>query len=140
MQYWNKDVHSYTAETGAIKQAANEVPTASDSPLDKAKKLYDLVQKLDNTDYSGKTGFTFFSGSIPAGNVDALLDKKSGNSNQIALLYLALAHAAGLNARADRIASRNRRMFAADFLNSRPIGWRGDRTQRRRQTNLRGPR
>ncbi|MGA2217447.1 MAG: DUF3857 domain-containing protein [Terracidiphilus sp.] len=118
MQYWNKDVHSYTAETGAIKQAANEVASASDSPLDKAKKLYDLVQKLDNTDYSQKTAFTFFSGSLPAGNVDAVLDKKSGNSDQVALLYLALAHAAGLNARADRISSRDRRTFAADFLNS----------------------
>jgi hypothetical protein len=116
--YWMKDVRQYTAETGAIKQAADEVATASDSSLDKAKKLYALVQKLDNTDYSGKSGFTFFGGSIPAGNVDALLQKKSGNSNEIALLYLALARAAGLNARADRIASRNRRTFATDFLNS----------------------
>lgn len=118
MQYWNKDVHSYTAETGAIKQAAGEIASSSDSPIDKAKKLYDLVQKFDNTDYSHTSEFTFFSNSIPSGNVDTLLEKKSGNSNQIALLYLALVHAAGLNARADRIASRNHHIFAADFLNS----------------------
>lgn len=118
MQYWTKDVRSYASETGAIKQAAGEVASASDSPLDKAKKLYDMVQKLDNTDYSQKTAFTFFGNSIPAGNVDALLEKKSGTSNQIALLYLALARAAGLDARADRIASRNRQTFATDFLNS----------------------
>jgi len=117
MQYWSKDVHGYAAETDAIKQAANEAVTPSDSALDKAKKLYALVQKLDNTDFSGRAGFTFFGGSIPAGNVDALLQSKSGNSNQIALLYLALVRAAGLTARADRIASRNRHMFSSDFLN-----------------------
>jgi hypothetical protein len=32
-------------------------------------------------------------------------------------LYLALARAAGLNARPERIASRNRHIFAVDFLN-----------------------
>ena len=121
MQYWIKDLHGYIAETGAIKQAADEAVTASDSPLDKAKKLYALVQKLDNTDFSSTATFRLFSSSIPPGSAEAVLQNKSGNSNQISLLYLALAHAAGLNARPDRIASRDRHIFSADFLNENQL-------------------
>jgi hypothetical protein len=117
MQLWNKEVHQFTTSSGAIKQAADEAVAPADSPLDRAKKLYALAQKLENTDYSGTSGVRFFSGSMPSGSVDTVLQNKSGNSNQIALLYLALARAEGLNARPERIASRNHRMFSTDYLN-----------------------
>jgi hypothetical protein len=117
MNYWIKDVNQYTAPTGLIKSTADELAGGIASPLDKAKKLYDVVQKLDNTDYTSKQGFRFFSNSIPAGSVEKVYEDKSGNSNEIALLYLALVRAAGLNARPERIASRNRHIFAVDFLN-----------------------
>jgi len=117
MNYWIKDVNQYTAPTGLIKSTADELAGGIASPLDKAKKLYDVVQKLDNTDYSGREGFRFFSTSIPGGSVEKVFENKSGNSNEIALLYLALVRAAGLNARPERIASRNRHIFSVDFLN-----------------------
>jgi hypothetical protein len=40
---------------------------------------------------------------------------------QIALLYLALVRAAGLNARPERIASRDRHIFTVDFLNDNQL-------------------
>jgi len=121
MQYWTKDVNQYTAPTGLIKSTADELAGGIASPLDKAKKLYDVVQKLDNTDYSGKSEFHFFSTSIPGGSVEKVFEDKSGNSNEIALLYLALARAAGLTARPERIASRNRHIFSVDFLNDNQL-------------------
>jgi hypothetical protein len=117
MNYWIKDVNQYTAPTDLIRSTAQEMTSSIPSPLDKARKLYDVVQKLENTDYLGRTEFHFFSGSIPAGNVETVLQNKSGNSLQLALLYLALARGAGLSARPERIASRNRHIFEVDFLN-----------------------
>jgi hypothetical protein len=117
MGMWAKEVRQYATEGGAVKQAADEFAPASDSALDKAKKLYAFVQKLDNTDYSGRSGSRFLGNAVPSGSVETVLENKSGNGNQIAFLYLALARAAGLNARAERIASRNRHTFSADYLN-----------------------
>jgi hypothetical protein len=47
-------------------------PAASASALDKAKKLYDVVQKLDNTDYTGKVWIPLLWNSIPAGSVETV--------------------------------------------------------------------
>ena len=121
MNYWIKDVNQYTAPSGLIKSTADELAGGLASPLDKAKKLYDVVQKLDNTDYTGKGEFRFFSNSIPAGSVETVFENKSGDSNQMALLYLALVRAAGLNARPERIASRNRHIFEVDFLDENQL-------------------
>ncbi|MGA2649362.1 MAG: transglutaminase domain-containing protein [Terracidiphilus sp.] len=121
MQYWLKDANQYTNSSGAVKNAADELTSGAGTPLDKAKKLYDVVQKLENTDYSSKSGFRFYSSNVPAGSVDKVLENKSGDSMQIALLYLALVRAAGLNARPERIASRDRHIFTVDFLNDNQL-------------------
>jgi hypothetical protein len=114
-QFWLKDVDQYTKPTGAIRQAVSAAVSPTDSPLDKAKKLYDLVQKLDNTDFAASAGPVFTSNRAPGDNVETVLEHKSGNGNDIALLYLALARAAGLEARPEWIASRDRRIFNSSF-------------------------
>lgn len=118
MQYWQKDVNQYTAASAAINQAVADTVGPSDTPLDKAKKLYALVQKLDNTDFTGQAEMIRFNnGQVPAGNVDKVLADKKGDGKEIAFLYLALAKAAGLDARAVRISSRNRHLFDTGYLN-----------------------
>jgi len=58
---------------------------------------------------------SIYEGSIPPGSVQDVLEKKSGNSKEIALLYLALARAVGLDARPERIASRDQHIFPRSF-------------------------
>src|ERR1035437_5874549 len=116
MGYWIKEVDQYTAPTPLIKSTVAEAVSSSDSPLDKAKKLYALVQKLENRDLLG--GSTSSADLVPQGSVERVLQRKSGNSREIALLYLSLARTAGLNARPERIASRNRLIFSLQFLNT----------------------
>ena len=117
MQFWTKDLNRYIAPTGMIKNAANEAVGEKDAPLDKARKLYALVQKLTNTDVASGVNSAFDT-SIPAGNVESVLEKKNGNSKEIALLYLALARAVGLDARPERIASRDQHIFSPQFLST----------------------
>ena len=118
MQYWTKDLNRYISPTSLIQSTAAETVSASDTPLDKAKKLYALVQKLENTDVLRSESPVAGDGSIPRGNVETVLQNKRGDGNQIACLYLALVRAAGLNARAERIASRNHRIFSPQFLST----------------------
>ena len=117
MQFWTKDLTRYIAPTGMIKSTAEEAVGEKDAPLDKAKKLYALVQKLTNTDVASGTT-SIFDSSIPQGSVQEVLEKKSGNSKEIALLYLALARAAGLDARPERIASRDQHIFSPQLLST----------------------
>jgi hypothetical protein len=117
MQFWTKDLNRYIAPTSLIKNTAQEAVGEKDSPLDKAKKLYALVQKLTNTDAAAGV-ISIYEGSIPAGSVEGVLEKKSGDSKEIALLYLALARAVGLDARPERIASRDQHIFSPQFLST----------------------
>jgi transglutaminase-like putative cysteine protease len=117
MQFWTKDVNRYIAPTGMIKNTAAELAGPSDTPLDKAKKIYVMVQKLTNTDLASDSP-TAVSTSIPQGSVETVLERKSGNSREIALLYLALARAVGLDAQPERIASRDEHIFSPQFLST----------------------
>lgn len=116
MGYWMKGLDKYTEPTAALKTAVGEICSLSDSPLVKAKKLYDLVQKIDNTDFVPSGAPPAGSEGFPFGHVDKLLLEKKGASNQIAYLYYALARIAGLNPRAERIASRSMRIFEKTLL------------------------
>jgi hypothetical protein len=118
MGYWTKTVNQYTSSTQAIQNAVRETVSPSDSQLDKAKKLYELVQKIDNTDSNLDGAPLTGSEFIPRDRVDSVLDRRKGPSNQIALLYLALVRAAGINARPERVASRSLHIFSAQYMDN----------------------
>jgi hypothetical protein len=48
---WVKEVNQYTAPTSLIKSAAAEATEGATTPLEKAKRLYAMVQKLQNKDF-----------------------------------------------------------------------------------------
>jgi hypothetical protein len=116
MGYWTRALNQYIAPTSPLKNTVAELIPSTDSQLDKAKKLFAIVQKIENIDFNLDGEPAIFSDWIPAGHVDKVLEDKQGTSNQIAFLYLALARIAGLNARPERIASRSHRIFSPQFL------------------------
>src|SRR6266568_3252669 len=116
MGYWTKAVNAYTFPTSALRNALAEILTPSDSQLEKAKKIFANVQKLENIDFTSDGEPGIFSDWIPSGHVDKIVEERKGTSNQIAFLYLAFARAAGLSARPERIASRSHRIFSPAFL------------------------
>ncbi len=118
MGYWTKGLNQYIEPTPGLKQTVAELCTGAPEPIDKAKKLYEAVQKLENTDFTSDGEPGIGSEWVPAGHVEKVLDDKKGTSNQIAFLYLAMARIAGINARPERIASRSRRIFSANLLSA----------------------
>jgi hypothetical protein len=118
MGFWTKALNAYIAPTQALQNAVNEIVSHSDSPVDKAKKLYGIVQKIENTDCNPDGAPLTGSEWIPRGKVESVLLRKKGSSNQIAFLYLALARIAGISARPERIASRSLRIFSAQYMDN----------------------
>jgi len=115
---WSKDVDHFAEPSNAIREAVAGVVAPSDSGLDKAKKLYKAVQALDNTDYSRrKTESEMKQLQLKAAKrAEDTWKQKSGSSEDIALLYLAMLRAAGFTAYAFKVVDRGRSVFDASYL------------------------
>jgi hypothetical protein len=115
---WSKDVDKFAETSKPIKTAVDSLITPGDSDLDKAKKLYAAVQTLDNTDYSRqKTATEMKQLKIKeARHAEDTWAQKSGSSEDIAMLYLAMLRAAGLNAYAVKVVDRSEGIFDPTFL------------------------
>jgi uncharacterized protein DUF3857/transglutaminase superfamily protein len=115
---WSKDADTFAEPTKTIRDAVTALVAPSDSDLVKAKKLYAAVESLDNTDYSRHVGASERQ-QLKQKEVKRAEDvwaEKSGYSNEIALLYLSMLRAAGLNAYATQVVSRDRGVFDANYM------------------------
>ena len=122
-KFWAKDTEDFTKQTGTIKKAAEGLVSPSDSDEVKARKIYAAIMKLDNTDYSRVK-------SEAERKKDKLKEIKraedvwkdqSGAGNSIALLYVALAQAAGLKAYPMQVVDRNLAFFDANYFSVRQL-------------------
>lgn len=115
---WSKDVDKFAEPSKAIKDAVDGLIAANDTDLDKAKKLYDAVQALDNTDYSRKKSESEMKllKLKEAKHAADTWAQKSGSSEDIAMLYLAMLRAAGLTAYATKVVDRDQGVFDASYL------------------------
>ncbi|MGA2834156.1 MAG: DUF3857 and transglutaminase domain-containing protein [Terracidiphilus sp.] len=115
---WSKEVDHFAEPSRSIKEAVAGIIAPGDSELDKAKKLYKAVQALDNTDYSRKkTDAELKQLKLKvARRAEDTWAQKSGSSQDIALLYLAMLRAAGLNANDMKVVDRSQRVFAIGYL------------------------
>ncbi len=115
---WSKDVDRFAEPSKAIKEAVAGIISPADSDLDKANKLYKAVQALDNTDYSRrKTESEMKQLNLKAArHAEDTWAQKSGSSEDIALLYLAMLRAAGLTAYATKVVDRQRSVFDLSYL------------------------
>ncbi len=110
---WSKDVDKFAEPSKAIKAADDGLIAPGDSDMDKAKKLYAAVEALDNTDYSRqKTATEMKQLKIKqAKHAEDTWAQKSGTSEDIAMLYLAMLRAAGLTAYATKVVDRDEGVF-----------------------------
>lgn len=116
---WSKEIEQFSEATPDLKAAAAQITTGAATDEEKARKIYDAVQALDNTAYSherseaerAQQGFR-----RQVKSAQQVWAEKSGNPREIASLYLALVRAAGLQADAMGVADRSRRIFDPGYL------------------------
>ena len=114
---WSKEVDHFAEPSKPIQEAVNGLIAPGDSDLDKAKKLYKAVQALDNTDFSRRrTSPNSSSSNLKAAkHAEDTWSQKSGSSQDIALLYLAMLRAAGLTAYDMKVVDRDQGIFDPDL-------------------------
>ena len=117
---WSKDVDKFAETSGTIKSAVAGIVSPGDSEQVKAEKLYKAVQALDNTDYTrAKSASEMKALKMKAArHAEDTWKQKSGSSDDIAMLYLAMARAAGLTAFAMRVVDRNHAIFDPSLMDT----------------------
>ncbi len=115
---WSKDVDRFAEPTAALRQIVGGLVVSGDNDLERAKKLYLALQALDNTDFSPMRGSPELNrpGSRTARRAEDIWSQKSGSSEDIALLYLAMLRAAGLTAYGMKLVDRDRGVFTPGYL------------------------
>jgi len=116
---WSKNLDQFVSPTASIQAAAAQMTAGAPTAEAKARKLYDAVQAMDNTNYSRRLTEEerrreHLKREIK--KADDVLREKSGSGNDLAGLYLALARAAGISADGVQVASRDERLFDTNFL------------------------
>lgn len=117
---WATFVLDFTEPTGTLKRAVGEMVSPGDSETVKAQKIYAAVLKLENTDFTReKTKVERKKEKIKdIHNAQDVWRDQSGNGDEIALLYVALCRAAGLNVVPMTVVDRSRALFDEGLLNS----------------------
>ncbi len=114
-KFWAKSAEHFAASSGEIKKAAAALVAAGDSDEEKAKKIYAAVMKIDNSDYSGSKAPPKTKGNKDAAGV---WKQQRGTSDEITLLYIALARAAGLKAWPMQVVNRDLAVYEATNLST----------------------
>jgi len=111
---WAKSADHFTSP-GQMKKQVAEMVAAGDSEETKARKIYAAVAKLDNWDYKRN--------SRAKENKDAasVWKQQGGSSDDLTLLYVALARAAGLQVWPMQVVNRNRATFEETFLSTNQL-------------------
>jgi len=120
---WSENVRDFISPTGALKKAAAEMVAPGDSETQKAQKIYAAVMKLENTDFTRhKSEAERKKEKIREINkAEDVWKVQAGTSDEIALLYVALARSAGLNVEPMKVVDRGRALFDESLWTARQL-------------------
>ena len=126
-KFWKKEgkkhndyAEAFVGKKKAMEEAVGTIVAASDTPDVKLQKIYARVQKIRNTSYEvEKTAQEQKrTGEKGSGNAEDVWKRGYGAGDQITLLFLGLARAAGLDASAAWISTREDHFFVKSVMRS----------------------
>ncbi len=130
-QYWNNTgkswsdaIDKFIDKRAALDQALSQTVSASDTPEQKLRKIYERVQKIPDLSYQRtKTAAERKAEDIkPNENVEDVLKRNYATGRQLNWLFIGLVRAAGFQADAAYIAMRNRSVFIPQGQNPGQLG------------------
>ena len=129
-KYWKKrgkklydQTEGFAGKRKAMEQAVAQIVSPGDPPQAKLEKIYAKVQSLRNTSYEmEKTEQEQKRAKEKdTGNVEDVWKHGYGDGDQITLLFLGLARAAGFDASAVTISTRDDHFFKKNLMNGRDL-------------------
>lgn len=119
----NEKVESFVGKKKAMEEAVATIVAPGDSPEVKLQKIYERVQKIRNTSYEVQKTAQEQKRSQEKGarNAEDVWKQGYGDGDEITLLFLGLARAAGLDASAARISTRDDHFFVRAVMKARDL-------------------
>lgn len=117
---WQKEADHFADPSRLLRDAVAQIVAPNDSEDQKSRKIYAEVMKLENTDFTReKTKAELKSEKLKEVKVaEDVWRQKSGSSDEIALLYVAMARAAGLHVFPMEVVNRNHAIFDPTLLST----------------------
>jgi len=120
IKWYSGWVKEHSGVTKPIQEAASQITAGADTAESKARKLYEAVQGLENTDFSRPSPNSSNLDEPVVDEFPKTADEtwkdKSGTSNDLVMLYVSLARAAGLETYLMRTVDRSRGAFDPNYL------------------------
>ncbi len=116
--YWSGEANKFIGNSGYVRDAAMAAVAGAATDEEKARKLYAVTRTIENTDFS-RTHMKVEEkneGLKETKSAEDVLRRKRGSSDQIAMTYVALARAAGLQASVMVVSDRNFQTLNANWL------------------------
>lgn len=120
---WSKSIDDFIGPKKGVSEFVKTLIQPTDSEEQKANKIYAYIMALENTDYTRErteredkqNGFKEIK------STDDLLKRGRANSDQLTLLFVALARAAGLKVYVMGIADRDEHIWQDSYLSFRQM-------------------
>jgi hypothetical protein len=119
-KFWAKESERFANPSSSLKKAVSDIVSPGDSDEQKARKIYAVVMKLDNTRFSRtKSEAERKAEKLKTiKNAEDVWKQQSGTDDEITLLYIALARAAGLKVWPMKVVDRSRAIFDSSVLSA----------------------
>jgi hypothetical protein len=119
----NEKVESFVGKKKAMEEAVATIVSAGDSPEAKLQKIYERMQKIRNTSYEVEKTAQEQKRSQEKGarNAEDVWKLGYGDGDEITLLFLGLARAAGFDASAAKISTRDDHFFVRAMMKARDL-------------------
>lgn len=113
---WAKEIDRDAEPNAELRSEAARIIAGATTDDEKARKLYEAVQALENTSFSRLHSENSKKDQNNGRTSAQVWIEKRGSRNEIAGLYLTLARAAGIQASAMSIADREQDLFDPGYL------------------------
>ncbi len=117
-KYWSREADKFIGPGPAVRAAVAQLTTPADSQDQKLRKLYAAVMSYENTDFTRERSQKEdkAEGLHEIKTADDVLARKRGSGDEMAMLFVAMARAAGMKAYVMAVTSRDKEIFNPNVL------------------------
>lgn len=117
---WSKKVDNQIDVNGNLRSIAADITKDATTPEDKLHRIYEAVQKLENTDFTREhqAAEDRADGMHKVNNAAQVYLHGRGTPDQLTYLFIGLARAAGFNAYAMAVPNRESNLFIKEWTST----------------------
>src|SRR6185312_116110 len=121
--YWTKDVEKFIGHSSAVQAAAAQAIAPADTPEQKVRKLYAMVQKMKNLSYEQDAGLQelIAAKSAEKRTAEDILKKQEGTRDDLTRLFVAMVRSVNIPAFVMRVAPRDETFFQVNIPSWRQL-------------------